>query len=456
MSTSPALLDATPATTPREAVAVNSRTAMIKALSGRFGLLFFDSMTGILCARALGPAGRGELAAMILWPVFLCQAFTFGIPTALIFRLRSRPEDAPSSIAGALVLALLTSVLGIGFGVLVLPHWLHHYSPAVVTHAKWFMLAAPLSMAVLILRSIWESSAEFGKSALSLVFTRILTLIALLALIATHSLTSISAAYTYLLTGIPAVLWMLAAILPRAAWHTRRIVASVRPMVLYGLRSYGIDLCGALSQYIDQALVLGMLSAVEMGSYTVCLSLSRILTTLAIAASTVLFPRTIGVSPRQAVLIALRTQVAVTVLAGCGAAAMLLLGTPALRILYGHEYAAASNILKILILEALLSGALNIMSQPFMALGRPGIITLLQVTGLLFSIPAIILLVPRFGTAGACIALVLSAFLRLGLLTFCYRKFLHGAVQWRADTAQIVRDLIRQVTRRFAPSRAVA
>jgi O-antigen/teichoic acid export membrane protein len=445
MSTSPAILDA-PFQAPAQ---VNSRDALVKALSGRFGLLFLDSMTGILCARALGPGGRGELAAMILWPVFLCQAFTFGIPTALIYRLRSKPEESSSSIAGALILALATSILGIGFGVLVLPHWLHHYSPSIVTHAKWFMLAAPLSMAVLILRSIWESSAEFGKSALSLVFTRILTLIALLCLIATHSLTSISAAYTYLLTGIPAVLWMLAAILPRATWHVRRIVVSIRPMIVYGLRSYGIDLCGALSQYIDQALVLGMLSAVEMGSYTVCLSLSRILTTLAIAASTVLFPRTIGVSPRQAVLIALRTQVAVTVLAGIGATAMLLLGTAALRILYGAQYAAASSLLKILILEALLSGALNIMSQPFMALGRPGVITLLQIAGLAFSIPAILVMVPRFGTAGACVALVLSAALRLCLLAFCYRRYLPGVVQWRADTMNIVRELAARATQRM-------
>jgi O-antigen/teichoic acid export membrane protein len=225
-------------------------------------------------------------------------------------------------------------------------------------------------------------------------------------------------------------------------------------MCLYGLRSYGIDLCGALAQYVDQALVLGMLSAVEMGSYVVCLSLSRILNTIAIAASTVLFPRSVGASPRQAVLSALRTQIAVTSLASCGALLMLLLGTPALRLLYGSKYADASSVLKILILEALLSGAITIMSQPFMALGRPGVVTMLQVTGLLFTIPGIVVLVPRYGTSGACIALVMSACLRLVLLAGAYRRILPGVIEWRKDGLDLTRQLLAMARSQFLRGRA--
>ena len=58
---------------------VNHGFALAKALSGRVGLLVLESMTGMLCARVLKPEGRGELSAMILWPVFLCQIFTLGM-----------------------------------------------------------------------------------------------------------------------------------------------------------------------------------------------------------------------------------------------------------------------------------------------------------------------------------------------------------------------------------------
>ncbi len=274
---------------------------------------------------------------MILWPVFLCQAFTLGVPSALIFSIRTKPKQAGTMIAGAFALAIIASLITIAFGFTLLPHWLTHYEPGIVLHAKWFMMAAPISMAVLILRGIWEANGEFGKSALSLLGTRVLTLTVLVVLALSRQLTSISASYTYLLTGIPAVLFMSAAIIPRAEWSLKPVFDAVRSMLSYGLRSYGIDLCGALSQYVDQALVLGMLTAMDMGTYTVALSLSRILNAIAVAASSVLFPKAIGATPRQAVLMAIRTQITVSVIAGIGATGMLLLGDLALGLLYGEN-----------------------------------------------------------------------------------------------------------------------
>ena len=35
---------------------------------------------GLVTARAMGPVGRGELAAMIMWPQFFAYALSLGIP----------------------------------------------------------------------------------------------------------------------------------------------------------------------------------------------------------------------------------------------------------------------------------------------------------------------------------------------------------------------------------------
>jgi len=432
---------------------VSTTNALSKALTGRVGLLILESMTGIVCARILKPQGRGELSAMILWPVFLCQIFTLGIPSATIFSIRSKPGRIGATISGAMTLSLVTSLITVLFGFLVLPRWLTHYDPNIVRHSQWFMWFAPVSMAVMILRGIWESFGEFGRSALSLIMTRALTLVSLIGLASMHRLSSVTAAYTYLLAGIPTISWMLWVILPLAEWDVKAMVSAGRSMLVYGLRSYGIDLCGALSQYIDQALVLGMLTSADMGTYTVALSLSRILNVFAVAASTVLFPRTVGTSPRNAVLTAIRTEIAVCVMAGFGGTAMILLGGTALHYLYGREYMAATLTLNILIIEAILSGAITVMSQPFMALGRPGVVTVLQITGLLTSIPLILVLVPRFGTEGACIALVLSACVRILLLGVCYARVLPKVVHWRHDVIAEAMSLFRSFANRFAAIR---
>jgi O-antigen/teichoic acid export membrane protein len=433
--------------------ASHTKAAVIKALVGRGGMLALDMCTGILCARLLKPAGRGELSAMILWPVFLSGAFTLGVPSSIIYSLRKSSENRGALIASALLLGSVMSVITGLTGIFLLPSWLNHYSPEIVRQAQWFMLAAPISMGVLIFRGIWESDGSFGKSASSQLLTRILTLIGLGLLIVSHRISSASAAYAYVLGGIPSFLWMCWRIIPLAAWHAKKIANATREILSYGLRSYGIDLCGALAQYIDQALVLGLLSAAEMGTYTVALSLSRVVNIFSLSMSAVLFPKSVGTTPERAVRMAVRAQIGTLIMAGMGALCIVLFSSLALRLLYGREYLIATGPLQILTLEAMISGSITVMSQPFMAIGRPGVVTMLQVTGLATSIPLMLFMVPHYGPRGASMALVCSALIRGALLFTCYKQLLPGVVHWRevfvSESRTVYQMALRQMNRRL-------
>ncbi len=79
-----------------------------------------------------------------------------------------------------------------------------------------------------------------------------------------------------------------------------------------------------------------------------------------------------------------------------------------LALLYGSEYRSANAVLRILVVEAVFSGATLVLSQAFMAMGRPGVVTVIQLTGLLLTVPLMVLLVPRYGIVGAGAALLLS------------------------------------------------
>ena len=72
--------------------------------------------------------------------------------------------------------------------------------------------------------------------------------------------------------------------------------------------------------------------------------------------------------------------------------------------------------LRMLLVEVTLSGCVFVLAQAFMALGRPGMVTLLQAAGLSISIPIMILLVPRWGIAGAALALLVSTTARFLLV----------------------------------------
>jgi O-antigen/teichoic acid export membrane protein len=114
---------------------------------------------------------------------------------------------------------------------------------------------------------------------------------------------------------------------------------------------------------------------------------------------------------------AVRITTVLTVACGLGIVAA---GPKLLVMLYGADYRGATGILRILVLEVILSGATQVMSQAFMALGRPGVITALQAIGLSLTIPLMLLMIPKLGLTGAALALLISTCARL---TFVLASF---------------------------------
>jgi O-antigen/teichoic acid export membrane protein len=63
-----------------------------------------------------------------------------------------------------------------------------------------------------------------------------------------------------------------------------------------------------------------------------------------------------------------------------------------------------------------------------MALGRPGLVTILQSSGLILSLPLFFLLVPRWGVLGASFALLTAALVRL-ILALCSFRFVSACLR---------------------------
>ncbi len=413
-----------------EPAAVPTRTGQsglastLKVLIGRSGTIALTICTGILTARALKPQGRGELAAMILWPIFLSQAFTLGLPSSLLYSLCLKRFKDRSLIGTAMLLGLLLSGITTILGVVLLPLWLVHYPAEDVRMAQWFMISTPATILLLIGRSALEARGRFGTSSFLYISAPIFNVIGLLGLLFSHSFTPIAAAWVYVLSGIPPLAIILANLWFDLVPVWQDVPKAVGGLLSYGLRSYGIDLCGSLSQYVDQALVLKLLMPAEMGSYVVALSLSRIINVVFTSVTAVLFPRAVNQDLLSNLRLSVRSLIASLMVAIPASTCLVLFAGFALRLLYGKEYAVATGLLKILILEAIISGSVTVMSQLFMAIGRPGTVTLLQVAGLVTAIPLMTVLVPRWGAEGAGVALVISAVLRSFLLWLSYRRIL--------------------------------
>jgi O-antigen/teichoic acid export membrane protein len=368
----------------------------------------------------------------------------------LVYQIRkAETADRAGLFTAATVLATIVGVVASLGGALILPFWLSNYDQRITRWAQWLMVFTIVSILTLVFRSAFEALGDFGTSASTWLVGPAQTMAALFLLWRFHHLTELTAALSYVLAGVPVLIWMFLRLNTEFGWSLRSFVPSSRQLLSYGLRSYGVDLCGVLSQSVDQALVVGLISAADMGRYVVALSLSRTLNSVYQAASAVLFPKCIGMTKGQAFATTVRVTAATTALAVPGALFLCIFGSSVLRLLYGTEYVIATTLLQLLTAEAILSGITTLMSQPFMAIGRPGTVTVLQAVGLAGTIPLLLVFVPRFGTVGAGVALLSTAILRLALLLGCYACLAKRLPQGR-DLQLVIEGFAKPVAKRLA------
>jgi O-antigen/teichoic acid export membrane protein len=398
--------------------------AVLQSIASKSTILALQAGTGILTARMLGPAGRGELAAMILWPLFFASVTTLGVPSSLIYHLRHRPDKSEWLVTNGFVMVTLMGAVAAVVAALVLPWWLRQYSPSVIHAAQWFLVTVPLCSVTLAGRAVLEAEHDFSASNAIQILTPLATLVVLLALLAGHSMNSYTAAAAYIAAALPAFWLMISRVRRKGFRATRPRFAGMKQLLQYGIRSYGIDVLGTLALQVDQVLVVSLLSAGAMGSYVVVLSISRMLNVFQTSVVMVLFPKAAGHNAAKVIAMtgeSARVSGLATVVCG---AVVCIAGPTLLRVVYGAEYVAAAGALRILVLEAILSGITFVLAQAFMALNRPGVVTVLQGIGLSLSIPMMLWLIPRYGIYGAAVSLLASTSVRLIFVCAGFRLFL--------------------------------
>lgn len=404
-------------------------------------------LTGVVSARALGTGGRGDMSAMLVWPTLLAYLLTFGIPSAIRYWVRREPERQSEFFTVSFVAATAASLIAIGAGVLLIPHWLHGYSTDVVRGAQILMAFSPEVMLALLLTAMLETLGQFNTANAARYLTVTLQLVTLVALVALHRLNPFTAALSYTSGPVLLAFWML--------WHLRAHFVlrmfdprpAVKLLMSYGIRSYGIDILNTISTQVDQVLVISFLSASDVGIYVVALNVSRVVNILHQAVIVVVFPTASGRGQDAVIELvgrSARVSSVVAVLFGAAFAAVLPLVLP---LFYGGAFAPAIPVSQLLILEAVIGGLTSVLGQTFMALGRPGIVTGVQALGLATVLPLMVVLLPRFGLMGAALALVLSTTLRLACVLWSYPVLLGAGLPALLPTREDVRQLQRALAR---------
>jgi O-antigen/teichoic acid export membrane protein len=380
--------------------------------------------SGLLTAALLGPAGRGDLAAMIVAPTVLAAVSTFGLHASLIYNLRSDPDRASAYFGSAVILMCLSGVMAAVLGFWLLPIWLGHYDAATVAFARLLLITVPLGAVTPLMSGVLEAGGKFGLANRGL-YVQSLGALAMLAMLAVFgALTPETAAVAYIFPSIPCFFYLF--------WKARVVLrphftlATLYPRRLlhYGLQYYGVDIIAVLSGYLDQVVVVFVLDPAAVGAYAVALSLSRMLSVAQGAVSTVLFPSIAARESESVVaMVARATRVTAIVNAVC-AAGFGLVGPSLLLLLYGTRFAAAVMPFLVLLAEAVVTSAARTLAQAFSGTGRPSVVTAIEFAGVVTSLTAMLVLVPTHGIVGAACSTLLGGGVRLACVVVSFQKVL--------------------------------
>ncbi|MEB3212915.1 MAG: oligosaccharide flippase family protein [Leptolyngbyaceae bacterium] len=423
--------------------------AMVQTLAVRVFILGINLVTGVVTARNLGPDGRGELAAIMLWPQLLSYLLTLGLPASIIFNLKRYPKQRNYFFIASLLLSLGLGAIATIVGVIGLPYWLSQYSSETIYQARVLVVLAPISLLSLVMVAFCEVEGDFTVSNQSKYLLPVFTLIALLILMGCHQIHPITAALAYMLPSIAITGWLVRRITPYfqpLVFRWARIRKSGYRLFFYGLQCYGIDLLTTLSnRLLGQALVIGLLNPAAMGLYAVAFSISRMLNLFEQAVISVLVAKTSARPiPDIVKLTGCAARVTTTLTVLC-VIPLTILCPILLKFLYGDQFLGAVPVFRWLLLEVTLGGTTWVLSQAFMAAGKPSMVTLFQTFGVGLSIPLLLILVPKYGLVGVGYALLISTTVRFLLVLISYPRVLKQPIPSLLICIEDVRFMRKQL-----------
>jgi O-antigen/teichoic acid export membrane protein len=386
---------------------------------GQGFLLGLGTLTGILAARMLGPVGRGEYAAIIIWPLAIAGFLALGINQAIAFNVGRRAFTVSEVATATTAIGLVQGFLSVVIGLLVVHFALAKYSPTVQHLGIVFVLFTPALLLSGNPANLFQGVQDPLRFNIIRVAAAATYFVGLVGLYFAHraSLTSVilfqSAGYVVALAVGLTMVWRI--LRPRWQWNA----STIPRLIHYGFRAQATNLANYFNQRIDQLVLSLFVPPRQLGLYAVAVTISTAVTVFPQAAGVVTFGRgssqhsedakaTIGHSFRASLI---------WLLVCCS---LLYVLTPLLiRYVFGTAFEGSILACRILLPGALMTGLKQVLYNGASALGRPGLPSCAEGVSMAVTAVGLYLLVPRYGYVGAAIissvAYTVSFLLMLGL-----------------------------------------
>lgn len=376
-------------------------------------------ITGIMTARMLGPVGRGEYAAIIIWPMGIYLVLSLGISQGIAFYL-GRSTFAVSEVGtAAAVIGLIQSALCVFIGLLIVPFVLAKYSPEVRHLGMLFVLFMPACILFPYPSNLFQGLQDLQRFNLIRIIAPLVYCAGLFGLYfvrrgTLHAVIGLQVV-GYVAALVVGLVMVATNLKPRLKWEP----TAVGSIIHYGFRVQATNLTNYFNQRIDQLMLSLFVPPRELGLYAVAVTLSSAAIVFPQAAGIVTFSRgssqqsedakaTIGASFRASLI---WLMISCSVLFVC--APVLI------HAVFGAAFDGSIVACRILLPGALMTGLNQVLYNGSSAMGRPGLPSWAEGVSVALTAIGLYLLIPRYGYIGAAIvssvAYTVSFLMMLGL-----------------------------------------
>jgi O-antigen/teichoic acid export membrane protein len=184
--------------------------------------------------------------------------------------------------------------------------------------------------------------------------------------------------------------------------------SGLRKVVGYASPLYAGNLVQFLNYRLDVFVVAAFAGVREVGLYALAVSLGQLLWIMSGSVATVLLPRVAASSPIEGARQAAQLTRITLLIGVAGAAALALIASPLVHVVYGQAYAEAVPMLLALLPGVVAFIAANVLAAYVVGFGRPRITLIVSLIGLCATLSLDFILIPRLGAVGAAIASTVS------------------------------------------------
>lgn len=361
-------------------------------------------LTSLMSAWALGPAGRGDLIVVLMWPGIFVLLAQIGLPTAYRFWAAKQPESISALFSNALIVALFVGFAALGLAWIVIPHLIGQRSPQVVRLAQIYALMIPMTLLTDLLRGLLEGARRFRwVAALRLIFFGA-QLVSYIVLWLEGRLTVATAMYTMIAAAVFSLMMSFVAIRRELKPSWQPALGELGTSLRYGIRHYP----GVLTEYVnwrlDLMMLVGMASSTSVGLYSIALRLSDVTTILASSVGDALLPEVAASKKADEATRMVTRSLRLTLSAHLLILIPLWIAAPYMLHLAGDRFVPVTHVLRLLMLASVIWSAGAIVISGLNGLGHPGLSTIARIAAALVMVVTLTTWLPKWGIRGAALA----------------------------------------------------